>query len=276
MMTAHIKPIEYAVNYIREMMDVDCILSFGSRTGYSLTTSAFDSTEEQEQKSIHYDLLAIIPEDEGRKADFIGQLEEFSELFFTLNLLVRTQSEVQQGLNANSRFYHTVLGDGELVYSKTGRVPEGLTGQFDAKADYKDTLAYWNQVWKNTDESLGMCYNCGNPHVEIPLLHGCLKELCQGLIYVMLGLRTEGYTLSQLLNLCDSIDPRFQDLLPIVNEVDRYHYELLMAGEWIGKYGRDREPIADFVEKQCDNFRDLAQEVCEQELARRESELAEA
>ncbi len=267
------KPIDAAVGYIREMIDADCILSFGSRVKHSLSTSAFKNGEEDEQKSIHYDLLAIIPDSEGKKADYMGKLEEFKDLFFTVNLLVRTNSAVQTELNANSRFFHTVLEKGELVYSKTGALPTGLTGQFDAKADYEEAARYWDDLLESTEESLGLCYNCFNPRIEIPLLHGCLKQICEGLIYVMLGLRTEGYTLPQLLSLCDSIDPRFQDLLPMVKEGDRYHNGLLMAGEWIGQFGKDREPISVFVEKQCDDFRDLAIEVCEKELERRESAL---
>ena len=268
-MKEQLKPIDFAVDYIREMMDVDCILCFGSRAAGSVSSSAFDDGEEDNQKSIHYDLLAIVPDREGGKPDFMGKLEEFPELLFTVNLLVRTHSVLQEELLSNSRFFHTVLENGELVYSKAGDVPAGLAGTFDKKASYEDAAAYWDQVWESTDESLGMCYGCTNPHIEIPLLHGCLKEICQGLIYVVLGLRTGGYTLEQLLSLCSSIDPRFQDLLPTVNEGDRYHYGLLMAGEWIGKFGMNREPISVFVEKQCSDFRDLAKEVCEQELERR-------
>ena len=270
------KPIDAAVGYLREMIDADCILSFGSRIRHSFTTSAFTDEAEEEQKSIHYDLLAIIPDSEGEKADYIGRLEEFKDLFFTVNLLVRTNSAVQKELDANSRFFHTVLEKGELVYSKTGALPTGLTGQFDAKANYEAAAEYWDDILESTDETIGMCYNCTNPRIEIPLLHGCLKQICEGLIFLMLGLRTEGYTLTQLLSLCDSIDTRFRDLLPIVNDGDRYHYGLLMAGEWIGQFGRDREPISAFVEKQCDDFRDLAKEVCELELERRELALLQA
>lgn len=273
-MKEQIKPIDFAVSHILEMMDADCILSFGSRTASSVTISAFAGAETDNQKSIHYDLLAIIPDSAAEKPDFMGKLEEFSDLFFTVTLLVRTRSAVQQELEANSRFFHTVLENGELVYSKTGIIPEELTAEFDEGAAYEDTAAYWEEVWEHTAETTSLYINCGNPRMLLPLFHGCLKETCQGLIYVMLGLNTEkGYTLNQLLNLCDSIDPRFQDLLPLATEGDRYHYGLLMAGEWVGRFGRDREPILNYLHKPCDDFRELANEVCRQKLNTMKSEL---
>ncbi len=272
-MTEQLTPIDFAVSYIREMMDADCILSFGSRTENSLTTSAFDNGEQETEKSIHYDLLVIVPDSEGEKPDFMGKLEEFSNLLFTVTLLVRTHAAVLQELNANSRFFHTVLEKGELVYSKTGGIPAGLTANFNKKADYEEAAAYWKEVWEHTDETISLYINCSNPRMLLPLFHGCLKETCQGLIFVVLGLHTIGYSLSQLLHLCDSIDPRFQDLIPMATELDRYHYKLLMAGEWPGRFSRKREPISCYFHKQCDDFRELANEVCKLKLKAMKSDL---
>ena len=257
------KPINLAVSYINEIMDTDFIFCFGSRFENTLTGSIFNEDMEENEKSMHFDLLVITPDDDTYKPDFTGNLETFSDMLYTVTTLVRTRTQVQKELIANNRFFHKVISKAELVYSKNGEKAPGFSGSFYASADYQKTVDYWKRCCIDMDEYLALASNSKQAHIAVPLLNKCMKAGCRGLLFVMLGYAAEECTLNQLLNLCDLVDVRFQNIIPLLTSNDQYDYEVLMNGSWQGNYGEDREPMIPYLYKYCDDFTKLTKLLCE-------------
>lgn len=64
----------------------------------------------------------------------------------------------------------------------------------------------------------------------------------------------------------------YEVLIPLVTEHNLYHYHVILQGYWEGKYGRDQEPILNYLSKYLDDLSELAKEMCEAKLGTIEDE----
>lgn len=264
-------PIHYAVSHINKLMNTAYIFCYGHRSNNSHTDTLFWRAENTASKSLHYDFLVITPHKMDTPAINCMEITHPDGLSLSLTLIVHTLEEVTQGIKENNRFYHTVVNRAEKVYANTESLPAELQTPFNQKADEALTLSHSYTFYENLEVYSQMIYTIEKPHLSVPLICEMLKQACLLLIYVRMGYEPENYTLADLLNLCNSIDRRCENIIPRITEADRYHYQLLIQGYWKGKYGIDREPITVYLHKTCDDFTALATEICEAQLKAIES-----
>lgn len=256
------KPLALAINYINQFMDTECIFCYGTRVAKGQTASLFTNPMQTVNKSIHFDLLAITS-NTCNLPDFIGKIDNIDNIDITVTLIAHTHYAVQQALKENNRFFHSVIKNGALVDSGTGKLPINLTAVFNQEEDDHATLGYWKNCLSSAVGFSDLAFNSsGDNHIAIPLLKKSMQQACLGLIYVFFGYQPEGYELDELLELCNSVDLRSGELVPLVTEKERFNYRILIDGFWNGEYGEGMEPDIAWIHGCCDQFIAYAKELC--------------
>lgn len=255
------KLLELAVNYINQVMETECIYCFGVRTALQTKQSIFSNAGLEERNSIHFDML-VVTTNRCPLPDFIGQLENITDMYVTVSLIVCTHAALYTELKNNNRFFHSIIRKGKLINSKIGKDPVHPC-QFDQEMDRSATRRYWNKCFKNGMANLDTALNSYHDYkTAIPFYTKSLKQICEGLIYVYLGYQPTGYSLEQMLDLCTSIDQQIDELFPKVTERNVFHYDILMQGFWEKADGQDMEPFMDEIHRCCEEFTNYAALLC--------------
>ncbi|WP_442588443.1 hypothetical protein ACSBL2_20595 [Pedobacter sp. AW31-3R] len=255
--------MELAATIIKEKMNAESVFCFGEATNHKTSCSFFSSQQRRYFSSMHYDFLVVTSAKTELKP---GKRIKIKELMVqeevACTLVVHTLEEVEQGLKDNNRFFHTVINTVEHVPGHDKLLAGLFTIPFDKEADQEDVLQRSQAFYADIEAYEQLRYSSQKPHICVPLISRQLEKVCLWLIYVMMGYEPQGYTLKGLVNLCTGIDRRFEKVIPRITEADCYHYKVLMQGVWKGKYGRDREPIMEYLHKAVDDFSSLAEEIC--------------
>ncbi|WP_442588444.1 hypothetical protein ACSBL2_20600 [Pedobacter sp. AW31-3R] len=254
-----------AINYITEVMEAEHIYCFGSRHLQQQTESVFGDRKGL-KRAVHFDLL-VVTDNLCPRPDFIGRLENIEGMEVTVCLMVCTRAALDGGLLNNNRFYHTVISKGRLVYGKIGTAPL-LPVVFDGERDLGAIRAYRENCAARGAKSVFSTMNYKNifNFSAIPLYTKSLVEVCREVVYVCMGYEPEGYSLEQLLDLCDSIDPRFNELIPRFTQRDIFHYKVLLKGSWRkGKVNMMEPRMLDLYDC-CERFIGHAEAVCARKL----------
>lgn len=254
-----------AANHIKELLAAEAIFCFGSSKNKTASASLFSNLPKRHSSAVHYDFLVITASHQsvkpGKRIKF--KLPEVSRPI-TCTLIVHTIEEVTQAIKENNRFFHRLVHPMYRVHDakEQGRTWSTHDVNFDRQADERLTLEYSKTCKEQLTLNARILYDSQKPHICVPIISRQLEHACLFLIYVMMGYEPKNYTLKDLLNLCQRIDPRFEQIIPKITEADRYHYQLLIQGFWKGKYGQDREPIIEYLLKIVDDFTALVEGIC--------------
>ncbi|WP_442591048.1 hypothetical protein ACSBL2_07445 [Pedobacter sp. AW31-3R] len=264
-MNIQTKLLQLAINYINEVMATECMYCFGTRNTLQTTKSIFADPGMEQRTSIHFDML-VVTTNNCPLPDFIGKLDNIKDMEVTVSLIVSTHAALQTALQHNNRFFHSIVRKGKLVHTKIGKTPIH-PGHFDEEKDRSTTRKYWDKCYKNGMASLhSALHNYHHIDIAIPLYTKNLTQICEGLIFVCLGYTPSGYSLEQMLDLCNSIDLHFDGLIPKITERNIFNYHILMQGSWKKEKGNEMEPFINEIHSCCEEFSDYAKVLCEAKL----------
>lgn len=257
-----------SIRHIKTLMKAGAIICYGQSYKTTNHYSFFNNPEKSKPVTHdHYDYLVI---SQNKTAVQPGELLESgkpeSATPYSCSLIVHTPDEVIQGLKENNRFFHALMNKTLWRYCKPHFLNETHSYIFKPKNDRLLTLKNSHAYEEQLETYAQIAYASQSPHICVPLFSAQLEHACLLLIYVVMGYEPQNYTLRGLLNLCNTIDSRFEKIIPTITEDDCYHYHLLEKGIWKGKYGRDREPVVAYLHKACDDFTSLVKEITKAKL----------
>lgn len=264
---------DLTVQYITEELDVHSIYLFGKRCVQVYEECIFREDATTELKSNQFYLFVITMTTCRNLSNLHHKLETIEDEALAYTLIIRSQKEVNKALHLNNRFFHTILKHVKPVYSSA--IPIDLTTRFNPETDYLTTLSYWNSCYKKAMKARDIAFLCqeleykplksseiNNPLFQyqeqvstaIHFMANALTHTCLGLIFVFLGYKPLKFSLSNLLDLCQCIDPEIKNLIPRVTEEDEFHYQLFDSGKWNAKIEDKYEPDISLMDKRLGDF----------------------
>jgi HEPN domain-containing protein len=256
------------------------IFSFGTHTVHQEIEGPF---AHKDSKHRHYCLL--ICTESCTRIDY--EVQEFANAHYYnghVTILCHGELTIKERIEANSRFFTSVISNGKLIYTKEGYVD----AEFNAKYNPVKTLEkaerhLFNRIslatgfLKSAEESLVR----GQHNIATFLLHQAVEQSCSLLIRVHIDYRSEFHNLNRLLGLtrCFSDEPtnlmigdrtsgrRLFDILIKSYGQARYAPEFFVAKKDAGELYDKVSAFIELTKNMCaSKMRALEQEVDEYKL----------
>lgn len=226
---------------IRQAVDVEKIICFGSICHRVIRKSCFDETDcERNTQRNDYSLL-VIPSTAGLSAGVIvqQQVEEAVKPIAEATAIVHTMEEVNAALQRGSTFFSTICRKGILIYD-SGSVPFHSPG-VDKPAEKRiaNREQFWNK-WHGLAQGFlqGAIYyqSSGLYRLAVYLLHQAVQHCYCGVLRVMVGYRSNAQSLNRLSRLIDTSASHLSLALPRQSAEDIRLVEILSKGYSDARY----------------------------------------
>lgn len=198
-----------------------------------------------------YDLLVVTPNDSQSDHEVTDMIEQKFSAPIGINCLAKRLHYVQECLKAGSRFYHSILQQGRILYQV-----DGLDLPYDNQLPSICLTTDWNRWFKQSQHFYSLAshaFTCSWYAQAIFLLHQALEHACVALLRFFTGFHSNTHNIARLLMMTEtfSLAPRAifpgktkeeEELLNLVNKAyteSRYNESYEVAPEKINVV-RDR------------------------------------
>lgn len=260
--------LQYIVGQIKQSLDVESIHFFGKRFLEFEADSLF-SEKISEKMQIHWYLLVVTEKIHQGACNLQAKLNKDPKLKSQITLLHHTRDSIVKALKNHNQFFAIIIQKSKYLYERPG-LKKITINEGSNEAHYNIKIYdLWKSRLNNAEAFYEATENILLDHREVctSLIAQSVEQICLGLIYVFMGYKPDTYSLSFLINLCASFEPRFQQFFPRVFEEDEMYFNALTKASSAIKYEGstsffhdDMEP--EYLKRRCLLFIDLAKEVC--------------
>ncbi|AGA76731.1 HEPN domain-containing protein [Echinicola vietnamensis] len=197
------------LKHLASKFDIEYVYCFGiqAREAQGFSPFMFFNSSAEPR----YDLLIISAEpDTSPIQEFCMDAQASGIGVFAI---VHHKKEVDDGLKKESRFFNTIVQNGQLFYGN----PDGLDFKV-ITPDYKYIIQGIRTHWDTRNKRASQyfyaaeCSKNGCPEVVMFLIHLGLEQLALGIIYTYMGYIPKFRSLSYLFSLCGNFTSGFSDL----------------------------------------------------------------
>ncbi|MEB2774618.1 HEPN domain-containing protein [Algoriphagus sp. D3-2-R+10] len=211
------------------------IISFGKQTIQNEIVGCFGSKQLVHQ---HYCLLMVT--ESPTRIDY--EVQDFTTKHYhngQITIVCHGETSINDAIQSDSRFFITVLSQGQLLYSKDGfSTFDSVPALNPIKALEKAEQSFFHRM-PMAEGFLDCAHGClsrQNSNICTFLMHQAVEQSCIVLIRVYTGYRSEFHNLSRLLGFirCFSDDP--YDLLVGGNPLERKLFDILIKSYSQARY----------------------------------------
>ncbi|MCH7407577.1 HEPN domain-containing protein [Belliella aquatica] len=244
------------------------IISFGKQSLQNKLKGCFASKKIVEQ---HFCLL--ICTESCTRVDY--EIQEFVNNHYQngqITIIAHGESTIKEQIEANNRFFITVLSKGKYLYSKTGYINDQSIPKFNpskalvkAEKHFSHRISLAKGFFDCAKESLRK----GNYNITAFLLHQAVEQSCITLIIVHIDYRSEFHNLNRLLGLCRSFSDEPYKLLIGEMESRRRQFDILIKSYGKARYASEFTVSQKYAEELCENvssFIELTELMCKNRI----------
>jgi HEPN domain-containing protein len=221
------RKLKEVIFLIIENIAPDQIYVFGNTIFQSVRSHLFNHGKNDEKNTLHYDLLAISSLSNPYSNNIQSIVNEVDGI--RVNLYIHAKEEVIKKIENQNKFFVTVIGNGQIVYSKINLFNKVTISENCDEISRNQTIAYSTRRIFRATAILKAVELIKDDvfEVTLSLLAQSIEQACLGLIYNFLGYYPNLYSLPHLLNLCKIFWPDSEDFFPMQTPDDRRLLALL-------------------------------------------------
>ncbi|QNK64545.1 HEPN domain-containing protein [Pedobacter sp. PAMC26386] len=178
------------------------LFSFSCSIVNNETTSCFNKT--QSEYCCHYYLL-MVTESSNRIGHEVQSFANENYEYGTITILSHGKKSLLEAVQANNRFFITVLEKGQLIYSMGGMIDLDFNVSYiptQAGVRARENLEPRIQLADGFLKGATECLKAQNYNVCAFMLHQVVEQCFNAFILVFLGYRSNIYNLHRMLRLC--------------------------------------------------------------------------
>ncbi|MEJ2880934.1 hypothetical protein [Pedobacter sp. GR22-6] len=205
------------------------LFCFAKISVYQESSSSF--TAKRENVDCHYCLLMVTTSD----VPTAHTVQKFINARFKtggITVLCHSQKRVSNAIKAKDRFFVTIYGHAQLLYSCNELLQSEYIRNFStlnaltkAERKFSHYIALADAFFAGATH----CFKNGEHTVCAMMLHHTVEQCIMLLVSLNLSYRVESYSLYDLLRLCSSFSDQPQQLLLATTE-DKRLFEILIKG----------------------------------------------
>lgn len=240
------------------------IISFGQQTRQNRLKGCF---VKKKTEQVHYCLLICM--ESSTKIDY--EVQDFVNNHYQngqATIVCHGESSIQEQIEANNRFFITVLSKGKLLYTKSGFRDNLSIPKFDpsnALERAEKHVAHRMALAKGFLECARESLCGGNNSIATFSLHQAVEQACMVLIKVHIDYRSGFHNLHRLLGLCRSFSDEPYNLLVGDSLSARRLFDILMKSYSKTRYSLDftvtQKDAEELLEK-VSSFIELVESMC--------------
>jgi HEPN domain-containing protein len=254
---------------IIEHLSPDQVYVFGNTINQSARTSLFALNKNDDNQSLHYDLLVISSLLNPYSTNIYDLIKELGGI--TINLLIHNKDEVIKKIESRNRFFETVIRYGYLIYSKTTFIDSQIIPKIDINLIYNKTKTCSTCRIHRASAILKAAQSVEHDvtGVAVSLLAQSMEQACLGVIYAFWGYCPNLHSLPHLLAICKTFWPDEQQFFPTQTLHDKHLLTILSRSRSELRFSLEKSiGPEDFSEisLRCINFIGSAEIICVEEL----------
>lgn len=190
----------------------------------------------------------------------------------TVNIIVHTLAQVNQGLAKGEYFWTDIARDGVMLYELAGHplaTPKPLTAA-DAYAMAHGYFSDWLTKIDDAIEIAGFCIEKGKARDAAFMLHQAVERAYTCFLLVLTQYVPRSHNIKFLRSLAEDQDKRLVDAWPRDTRTDRRRFELLKRAYVEARYSDAFEVSAEDLEAlsaSASRLRAIVDELCAERLA---------
>jgi len=194
------------------------IICFGFHSSSSKAWSCFHSDNSGEK--FHYDILIVRKEKDNRKESTIFQeIEKICSDTLSISAITHSEYAVQKAIALNNPFFIKLFTEGAAVYSgeETPSPEFKAASPTDIIIDESKREKEWNRWFELSERFLSAGSDAlGNKWHDLGvfLFHQAVEHCCIALLRAHTGYRLSTHSITKLLALVRTIEPRIIEVFP--------------------------------------------------------------
>lgn len=171
------------------------------------------------------------------------EVQDFSNSHYrkgSVTILCHGEEAILEAIQDNNRFFISIYGTAQLLYSKDGLTQFDFDMQFiptDSAIKAKEYLSHRMPLAEGFLQGAGECLNHQQFTVCVFLLHQVVEQCCIALINVNVAYRCEVHNLNRMLNLCRCFSNKPVKLFLSGNPEDQRLFDILVKSYSQARYG---------------------------------------
>lgn len=194
------------------------IICFGFHSSSTSVQSCFHADNSIEK--FHYDILIIRKEKDKRKESTIFQeIEKVCSDTLSISAITHSEYAVQKAIALNNPFFIKLFTEGATVYNseETATIDFKTVSSTDIIADESKRKNEWNRWFELSERFLSAGSDAlGNKWNDLGvfLFHQAVEHCCIALLRAHTGYRLSTHSLTKLLAVVRTIEPRIIEVFP--------------------------------------------------------------